>query len=88
MWHTESAMEKPTIGQIVWVFEHLKEHLHNGGTFRSLIYDRMQLGPDAYEPLCEAGGKEVTEALDFCCRMREVDVEFHAEPEDDSSGSN
>jgi hypothetical protein len=41
------------------------EEAHNpyGGTFRHLIYDIMQFGIAAYEPLYKAGGMDITNAL-------------------------
>lgn len=56
-------MEKPTIEQTAWVFDKLCEHLHEGGTFRYLIYDRLGYGPEAYQPLYEAGGMVLSNAI-------------------------
>lgn len=68
-------MEKPQLDQIVWVFQMLKEHLDGGGSYRELIYERMGLDHKAYEPICEAGGKEIADALDWVKRMSELDVD-------------
>jgi len=80
-WLTE-LMEKPTTEQLVWVFQKLKEHLEEGGSFRDLIYDRLGLDHDDYEPICEAGGKEVADALDWIQKMSDLDVEVELEESD------
>jgi len=36
-------MDKPTAEQVAWVFAKLCEHAKEGGSYRSLIYDRMGL---------------------------------------------
>lgn len=53
----------PTIEQVAWVFEHLREHLELGGSFRKLIYDRMGFGPEAYLRLYYAGGMIISNKL-------------------------
>lgn len=55
--------DKPTIEQVAWVFKHMADQLQEGGSFRYLIYTRMGYGPEAYLPLYEAGGMEITNAL-------------------------
>ena len=55
--------DKPTIEQVAWVLGHLADQLKEGGSFRYLIYDRMGYGPEAYQPLYEAGGLAITNAL-------------------------
>ena len=54
---------KPSIDQVAWVFEHMDAHLQEGGSFRGLIYVRMGFGHNAYIPLFEAGGMNLTNAL-------------------------
>jgi hypothetical protein len=80
-------MEKPTVEQLSWVFQKLKEHLEQGGNYRDLIYDLMGLGPEAYEPICEAGGKDVADALDWVHRMSDLDVEVDMD-DDNNDDSN
>jgi hypothetical protein len=53
----------PPIEIVAWVFAHVAQHLREGGSYRHLIYDRMGYGPDAYLPLCEAGGLEISNAF-------------------------
>jgi hypothetical protein len=48
-----------------WVFEKIMEHANNPGSFRYLIYDRLGFGPDAYVPLYNAGGMEITNEFDL-----------------------
>jgi len=38
-----------------WVMRHIVEHAEEGGSYRYLIYDRLDFGPDAYAPLCRDG---------------------------------
>ena len=38
-----------------WIFKNLVEHAREGGSYRYLIYDRLDFGPEAYVPLCADG---------------------------------
>lgn len=38
-----------------WVMKHIVAHAEEGGSYRYLIYDRLNFGPDAYAPLCRDG---------------------------------
>jgi hypothetical protein len=53
---------RPPIEHVAWVMKHIAEHLREGGSYRYLIYDRMGFGPEAYLPLYEAGGLEISNA--------------------------
>jgi hypothetical protein len=53
-------MEKPTVEQVVWVFEKLIKDI---GTFRYLIYDKMGFESKDYEDLYRAGGMAINNAL-------------------------
>jgi len=57
--------ERPSavLKQTVRVFEKIAEHAKEGGTFRTLIYDRLGFGPEAYFPLYLAGGMDISNAL-------------------------
>lgn len=46
-----------------WVFKALNEHMREGGTYRYLIYHRLGFAEDAYVPLYEAGGMNLSNAL-------------------------
>lgn len=48
-----------------WVISKIDEHGVDGGSFRYLIYNRLGFGPDAYVPLYEAGGMNITNELDY-----------------------
>jgi hypothetical protein len=48
-----------------WVISHIDDHGNGGGSFRYLIYNRLNFGPDAYVPLYEAGGMNITNELDY-----------------------
>lgn len=58
-----SRGNRPTIEQTTWIFNHLHDHMREGGTFRHLIYDRMGYGPEAYNELYCAGGMEISNKL-------------------------
>lgn len=42
------------------VFQAIREHANEGGTFRYLIYNRLGFDSNAYVPLCYAGGLDVS----------------------------
>lgn len=48
-----------------WVFENIMKHAKEGGSFRYLIYDRLGFGMDAYVPLYEAGGMDISNEFDL-----------------------
>lgn len=76
-------MEKPTIEQTAWVFSHICDHLLEGGTFRYLIHNRLGYPPSAYQPLYEAGGMTISNALgniyDLELTIRELKVDNSTE---------
>jgi hypothetical protein len=49
--------------QTVRVFEKIADHAREGGTFRTLIYDRLGFGTEAYFPLYLAGGMQLSNIL-------------------------
>ncbi len=48
-----------------WVMGAIVDHAKEGGSFRYLIYDRLGFGPDAYVPLCNAGGLTISNEFDL-----------------------
>lgn len=48
-----------------WVFRNIVDHAKEGGSYRYLIYDRLGFGTDAYVPLYEAGGMEISNEFDM-----------------------
>jgi hypothetical protein len=48
-----------------WVFRNIVEHAQQGGSFRFLIYGRLGFDTDAYVPLYEAGGMEISNEFDL-----------------------
>jgi hypothetical protein len=56
-------IEPPTVEQVAWVFQQLHAHLVEGGTFKTLIYDRLGYTSEAYEPLYLAGGFVLSNVL-------------------------
>lgn len=43
-----------------WVMQNICDHAREGGSFRYLIYGRLNFGFDAYFPLYQAGGMEIS----------------------------
>ena len=62
-------IDQPPLEHVAWVMRHIRDHLREGGTFRYLIYGRMGFGPEAYIPLYEAGGMDISNA---CCELSEM----------------
>lgn len=55
---------RPTIAQVAWVMSALSESVSREGcSFRRTIYGLMGFGPEAYVPIYEAGGMNVTNAI-------------------------
>lgn len=48
-----------------WVFKNIVEHAKEGGSYRYLIYERLGFDLDAYVPLFEAGGMEISNEFDI-----------------------
>lgn len=48
-----------------WVISKIDEHGADPGSFRNLIYSRLGFNEDAYVPLYEAGGMNITNELDY-----------------------
>lgn len=48
-----------------WVISKIDEHGRDPGSFRYLIYERLGFGMDAYVPLYEAGGMNITNEFDY-----------------------
>lgn len=54
-----------------WVFKHIVDHANAGGSYRYLIYHRLGFNHNAYVPLLEAGGMEISNEFDLE-RMNEI----------------
>lgn len=48
-----------------WVFRNIVDHAKEGGSYRYLIYDRLDFGPDAYVTLFNAGGMDISNEFDI-----------------------
>lgn len=48
-----------------WVISKIDDHGNSPGSFRYLIYNRLGFDLDAYVPLYEAGGMNITNELDY-----------------------
>lgn len=61
----ESCDHNTKLAITAWVFKHIVDHAKSGGSFRSLIYDRLEFGTDAYVPLYDAGGMDISNEFDL-----------------------
>jgi len=52
---TNSSFQPPTPEQTAWVFKQLLQHMNEGGTFRTLIYNKLGYAPKDYQTLYEDG---------------------------------
>jgi len=52
---TNSSFQPPTPEQTAWVFKQLLQHMNEGGTFRTLIYNKLGYSPKEYKTLYEDG---------------------------------
>jgi hypothetical protein len=48
-----------------WVISKIDDHGNEPGSFRYLIYERLGFGLEAYVPVYEAGGMNITNELDY-----------------------
>lgn len=53
-----------------WVFQNLSKHMDEGGSYRYLIYNRMGFEGNAYVPLYDAGGQEIS---NFCNDVKDFE---------------
>ena len=53
------------IAVTAWAIKHIVEHAQEGGSFRTLIYDRFGFGPESYVPIYSAGGMTITNEFDI-----------------------
>ena len=68
--------DKPSIEQVAWVFKHLDDHLREGGSYRYLIYERMGFGLEAYVPLYEHGGMNLSNAFFDVRELEKEDTNY------------
>jgi hypothetical protein len=59
----KKRVQKPTPEQAAWVISKVVAAMKHPGSFRYMIYNRMGYGPNAYVPIYEAGGMELTNAF-------------------------
>lgn len=57
-----------------WVFRNIVDHAQEGGSFRFLIYGRLGFDTDAYVPLYEAGGMEISNEFDMSQKSAILDI--------------
>lgn len=59
-----SIDETQRLAVTMQVFEAIRDHMREGGTFRYLIYDRLGFDTDAYIALLSSGGMDIS---NFIC---------------------
>lgn len=64
-------MNKPTIDQIAWVFEHLVDHLDEGGTFEDMM-NRLEIKPESYAIIEAVGAVDVINILDWASQIENI----------------
>ena len=57
-----------------WVFTNIVDHAMEGGSYRYLIYDRLGFGTEAYVPLYDAGGMEISNEFDMSQKSAILDI--------------
>jgi hypothetical protein len=57
-----------------WVFKHIVDHAKEGGSYRTLIYQRLGFGPEAYVPLCDDG---ITISNEFDLELKDRVIEAY-----------
>lgn len=57
-----------------WVFRNIVDHAMEGGSYRYLIYNRLGFGPEAYVPLYDAGGMEISNEFDISQKSAILDI--------------
>lgn len=57
-----------------WVMENIVKHAKEGGSFRYLIYSRLGFESDAYLPLYDAGGMEISNEFDLNIKDKLVEI--------------
>ena len=50
---------------VAWCIRAICEHAREGGSYRTLIYERLGFGPEAYAPLYRAGGLDISNEFDL-----------------------
>jgi len=61
----ESCDPELTLAIVCWTISKIDQHGNDPGSFRHLIYSLMGFGPEAYVPVYEAGGMNITNELDY-----------------------
>ena len=57
-----------------WVFTNIVRHAQEGGSYRYLIYKRLGFGTEAYVPLYDAGGMEISNEFDMSQKSAILDI--------------
>lgn len=70
----EKTDNETKLAVTAWVFRNIVEHAMQGGSYRYLIYDRLGFGPEAYVPLYDAGGMEISNEFDMSQKSAILDI--------------
>jgi hypothetical protein len=61
----EKVDDDTRLAVAAWVFDKVVEHATKGGSYRTLIYERLGFGPEAYGVLQLHGGLEISNEFDL-----------------------
>jgi hypothetical protein len=70
----EKTDNETKLAVTAWVFTNIVRHAMEGGSYRYLIYDRLGFGPEAYVPLYDAGGMEISNEFDMSQKSAILDI--------------
>jgi len=70
----EKTDNETKLAVTAWVFRNIVDHAEQGGSFRHLIYGRLRFGLDAYVPLYNAGGMEISNEFDMTQKSAILDI--------------
>lgn len=70
----ENCPYETKLAVTAWVFRNIVDHAQEGGSFRFLIYGRLGFDTDAYVPLYEAGGMEISNEFDMSQKSAILDI--------------
>lgn len=70
----EKTDNETKLAVTAWVFTNIVRHAMEGGSYRYLIYYRLGFGPEAYVPLYDAGGMEISNEFDMTQKSAILDI--------------
>ena len=70
----EKTDNETKLAVTAWVFRNIVDHAMQGGSYRYLIYERLGFGTEAYVPLYDAGGMEISNEFDMGQKSDILDI--------------